>query len=94
MLQQYIQGFCKLENVFYQDRPTKIHVPNQYLQRSNIKNAFSRFYLFFISASVIDHKTAKLTAPQKELNRLEVFCLTLTFRIARSESLLSAGSSG
>jgi len=52
------------------------------------------FCLFFMVVSIMDLRMAKFSAAFNTLNCPDIFCLTLRFRIALSEPLLSGGTSG
>src|SRR5690554_3595189 len=58
-------------------------------KRSVVKGSPPRF----ITVSITERITANLVAPWVERNWPEIFCLTLTFLMARSEELLSGGTS-
>jgi hypothetical protein len=47
-----------------------------------------------MAVSIMDLRMAKFSAAFNILNCPDIFCLTLTFRMALSEPLLSGGTSG
>jgi len=49
---------------------------------------------FLIIVATTDRNTANISDPRSDRNPPDTFCLTFRFRIARSEPLLSYGTSG
>jgi len=52
------------------------------------------FCPFLMAVSIMDLRMAKFSAALNILNWPDIFCFTLTFRMALSEPLLSGGTSG
>jgi hypothetical protein len=82
--------FDKAKKIYQQLKVCNYSVPNLAIS----DNACKTFCPDLIVVSITDLKMANVSAPSSDLNWPDIFCFTLTFRMALSDPLLSGGILG